>query len=89
LLRPRYLRLPLIRNLAMPAVFFFLTRLLPLDPTLSNIVVIYAALPVASLLAAFTIRYDPDSQFESAGSVLISTLLSAVTIPLWVHILSV
>jgi predicted permease len=64
LLRPRYLRLPLVRILVMPAVLFGLTRLLPLDAALSNIVVIYAALPLPSLLAAFTIQYDPDSQFE-------------------------
>jgi predicted permease len=88
LLRPRYLLLPLIRNLVMPAVFLGLTRLLPLDATISGLLVIFAALPVASLMAAYIIKYDPPAQLESAGSVLISTLLSAFTIPLWAFILS-
>ena len=54
-------------------------------------VVIFTALPVASLLAAFTIQYDPaqDSQFEAAATVLLSTLLSAFTIPVWAEVLGV
>ena len=53
--------------------------------------VIFTALPTASLLAAFTIQYDPsrDSQFEAAATVLLSTLLSAFTIPLWAAVLGV
>ncbi len=90
LLNVRYLRLPLLRNLAMPALFFALSRVLPIDRELSNIIVIFSALPVASLLSAYTLQYDPDPQvqFESAGSVLSSTLFSAVTIPLWAQLLS-
>jgi predicted permease len=90
LLHLRYLALPLVRLMAMPALFYGLTRLLPVPAIVSDMVVICAALPVASLMAAFTIRYEPDdkAKLESAGSVLISTLLCAVTIPLWAYILS-
>ena len=44
-----------------------------------------------SLLAAFTIQYDPaqESQFQAAAAVLLSTLLSAFTIPLWAWVLGV
>ncbi|NCB63541.1 MAG: hypothetical protein EOM52_07995, partial [Clostridia bacterium] len=80
LLKPRNLLLPLVRNLLCPALFFGAMLLLPVDPLIAKVVVIFAALPVASLLAAFTIQYDPapESCFLSAGGVLLSTLLSAV-----------
>ena len=45
---------------------------------------------VASLIAAFTIQYDPDeeAQFEAAAAVLLTTVFAAVTIPMWAWILS-
>ncbi len=89
LLRPRYLVLPLVRNLVLPGLTWLCLRPLGLPPLLAAVVVIYTALPVSSLTAAFTIQYDPhpEARFESAGAVLISTLLSAVTIPLCVAVL--
>ncbi len=85
LLRRRYFLLPLVRNLILPAIALSLVLLIGLEAQLAQIVVIFAALPTASLLAAFTIQYDPDpeTQFEAAASVLLSTLCCAVTIPLW------
>ena len=85
LLRPKYLWLPLVRNIFLPALILCLSLLVGLDKELAQIVVIFAALPTASLLAAFTIQYDPDpeSQFEAAASVLLSTICCAFTIPLW------
>lgn len=89
LLRPGYLLLPLIRNLALPGLLLMLAMLLPLEGALTRIPVLYAALPVSSMMAAFTLQYDPASEarFESAGVVLLSTLLSAATIPLWARLL--
>ena len=91
LLRPRYLWAALVRCLVLPALFLALALLAGLEPELAQVAVMFAALPVASLLAAFTIQYDPsqDSQFQAAAAVLLSTLLSAVTIPLWAAVLSV
>lgn len=91
LLRPRYLRVPLVRNLLLPALVLALALLAGLEPELAQVAVIFSALPVASLLAAFTIQYDPsqDSQFQAAAAVLLSTLLSAFTIPLWAAVLNV
>lgn len=91
LLRPRYLWTPLIRTLALPALTLGLCLLAGLEGELARVVVIFTALPVASLLAAFTIQYDPaqDSQFEAAATVLLSTLLSAFTIPVWAEVLAV
>ena len=87
-LHPRYLRLPLLRTVVMPAVFFLLSRLLPglgVEPLLCQILVIYTAFPVASLLPVYSIRYDPDpaNHKDAAGACILSVLLSAVTIPIW------
>ncbi len=89
LLSPRYLRMPLLRNFLMPVITIPILYLLPLDPLVSKTVVVYSALPVASMLNAFTIQYDPgepEAQLQSAGSVFYSTLLCAVTIPLWAQL---
>ena len=89
LLSPRYLRMPLLRNVLMPLLTLPILYLLPLDPAVAKTVVIYTALPVASMLNAFTIQYDPgepEAILESAGSVFYSTLLCAVTIPLWAQV---
>ena len=91
LLRPRYLWTPLVRDLLLPALILGLTLLAGLEPELARVAVIFAALPVPSLLAAFTIQYDPaqESQFQAAAAVLLSTLLSAFTIPLWAWVLGI
>ena len=86
LLRPSCLRTALLRCLMMPGIFLALSFLLGLDPALARPMVVCSMLPIASTLAAFTIRYEPentDAHFESAGAILCSTVLSAATIPLW------
>lgn len=92
LANPRFFRLPLARTILMPLIFLALTRpllMLGLDPVLCNMIVIYAALPCASLTAVYALQYepDPDVQFEAAGSVFFATLLSTITIPIWHTIL--
>ncbi len=90
LLKPRYFWVPLVRNLLIPALVLGVSLLVGLERELTQLVVIFAALPVASLLAAFTIQYDPDqeTQFEAAAAVLLSTIFAAVTIPLWAIVLT-
>lgn len=89
LLNPRYLKMPFLRNILMPALTLAIMMLVPLDPFLEKIIAIYSTLPVASLLAAFTIQYDPrpEARLEGAGSVFYSLLASSVTIPLWAVII--
>jgi len=92
LFRLRYLKLPLIRTVIMPAIFFGISRIMLLcgmDATIANMMVVYTALPIASLMAAFVVMYDPDEamQFEAAGNVFFATLLSIVTLPVWYMIL--
>ncbi|MBR5572444.1 MAG: AEC family transporter [Oscillospiraceae bacterium] len=91
LLRPGYLWFPLVRNMLIPALFLGLSLLIGLEKELAQVVIMFAALPVASLLAAFMIQYDPDkeAQFEAAAAVLLSTIFAAVTIPLWSSIVAV
>ena len=88
LAKSRYLLMPLLRNILMPAMTLTLMYFLPVDPLVAKIVVIYASLPVASLLAAFTIQYEPnpEARLESAGSVFFSVLVCSVTIPLWAQL---
>lgn len=91
LMKPRYLLMPLVRNLIMPALTICILLLLPIDPLLKKVIVIFAALPVASLTAAFTIQYDPEPEahLESAGAVLFSVIACAATMPLWSHLAEV
>jgi len=88
LLKLHYLLMPLLRNIILPALTLAIMYFIPVDPLVSKIVVIYAALPVASFLAAFTIQYDPrpEAILESAGSVFYSILVCSVTIPIWAEI---
>lgn len=85
LLRPKYLLMPILRNMIMPAVTTAVMYFLPVDPLVAKTVIIYSALPVASLLTAFTIKFEPspEARLESAGGVFYSVLACAVTIPLW------
>ena len=84
----RYFRIPLVRNIAMPALIWLLTRPLyrfGVDQMAIQMTVIYSAFPIASLLPTFTLQYDPDpdTQFEAASITIIATLLSMITIPIW------
>lgn len=90
LLRARYFWLPLVRNLLLPALFLGLSLLIGLEKELTQVVVMFTALPAASLIAAFTIQYDPneETQFEAAAAVLLSTIFAAFTIPLWANMLA-
>lgn len=90
LLRWQYLLVSLLRLLVLPALFYVVLLPLPVTQEIRQIIVLCAALPVASLTASFTLRYNPslDAQFDSAGTVLISHLLSIATIPLWAMLLA-
>lgn len=88
LLKVKYLLLPLLRTAAMPALFFLISRLLLLagvERLLCNILVAFAALPVAALLPMYAVKYDPDpdNQLNAAAASVISAILCVVTIPLW------
>ena len=85
LLRGRSLLLSVLRCFVMPGIMLGLSLALGLSQELARPLVICAALPIASIMAMLIIQYDPDPEahFESAGAILISTVLSVASIPLW------
>ncbi len=94
LLSVRFLRLPVIRCVCMPLLFLGILKLItlavPLDPMVSSMVLVYTALPVSSLISAYTVQCDPDvsDQVEASGALLYSTVLSMLTVPVWYHVLT-
>ena len=94
LARPGNLKIPAFRLIVLPAfwtaVTIVLVRFAGLDPLVGRIMIVFSALPVASLLPVYTVQYDPDpeNQFMAAGVSVLSTLLSTVTLPVWYLLLS-
>lgn len=90
LVRPKYALIASIRLLLLPGLFYLLLLPLPVTQEVRQVVVSCAALPCASLSASFTLRYNrhQDAQFDAAGTVLVSHLLSIATIPLWAAVLA-
>jgi len=89
LLKFRYGYLTLFRNFLIPAIVLCEALLLGVAPMIRNIMVIYVALPLATFLSIYTIKYfdDTEMQYLSAGSILFSTLVSVLSLPLWGMIL--
>ena len=88
ILKPHFFRIPVLRCVMMPAVFFLITRLFLLlgaDPLICKIAVIYSALPIPSLTTVYVLKYDPDpdDQLEAVGASVLSVVLSAATLPVW------
>ena len=73
LLNFRYLRIPLLRTVAMPLIFLGISRLLllaGLDRVLCDMTVIYSALPCASLTAVYAVQYEPDPEVVGLSNIL-------------------
>ena len=80
-----------VRNLLLPGILLLFCRICNLSTVVTQVAVMCAALPTGTLLVSFASKYDgcEQSRYESAGAVVSSTLSSAVTIPLWVWVLSI
>ncbi len=79
-----------LRLLVVPAVMITGFSLMGLDDEIVRSISICFAMPVASLLPTFQLRYDPEaeeSRIIGGSMVVISTLFSIATIPLWSLIL--
>ena len=88
LLNVKYVLLPVLRCVLMPALFFaasLLLRQLGISDELCRMFVIYAALPVPSLIAVWTMKFDPnpDNHLMAACTCTISMILCMLTIPVW------
>lgn len=80
----------LIRNLLLPGLVFLFCRICSFSATITQVAVMCAALPVGTLLATFASKYDgcEQSRYESVGAVILSTMFSSITIPIWIGILT-
>ena len=83
--RRRALIIVLSKAILSPLLMLGLFLLYPLDPASKQALFIYGAVPVPSLLTAFSYNNDrgEDACEEASAAVLLSTLLSVATLPLW------
>ena len=78
----------LIKLVMLPALVYFLSyKVFSLNPALSSVAVILAAMPVGINVYAFA-QNRKDIAPTVASSILLSTLLSIITIPLWLYMLA-
>lgn len=66
----------------LPAVAFALGRALGLDPVSLGVSVLMTGMPAGATAAIFAARYDSDAPFATK-CVVMSTLLSMLTLPMW------
>lgn len=77
----------LIRLILLPLAVFFLLRLTPLDPIAMGVCVLAVAMPAAANTTIFAEKYNSNPEFASR-CVFVTTILSIVTIPLIMLVLS-
>lgn len=75
-----------IRLLVSPAIALALAGVLGLNTTVSKIVILQAAAPSAVMTMILPVEFGGDWQLASAV-VLVSTMASIVTVPLWIMLL--
>ena len=83
---PAVFAVALARLIAIPALMAGLFLLLGVDHEIIRTTLFFFAMPVASLLPTFLLRYDPDAadaRLAGGYMVVVSTLLCILTIPLW------
>ena len=74
-------RIILIRMLFIPLVSFLLFRLLSVQGMVAEVVLLLGACPCAAITSVFAVQFGHDESF-AAGSVVLTTLLSIVALPL-------
>lgn len=77
-----------LRLLLIPIVVMLVLRLIGIDAFITNVSVVLAGMPAASLTAVLAEKYDGDVELASR-CIVVSTLLSVVTVPLLCMILNV
>ncbi len=79
-------RYTLFRLFLIPLLVYFFSRLFHVDPLLSGVSVLLTGMPAGSTTAILAAKYDGDYIFATK-CVVVTTLLSLVTIPLWCLVL--
>ena len=77
-----------VRQLVLPALVFLGCRLLHIDPILTGVSVLLVGMPVGSTAPILAAKYGGDYVF-AGKCVILSTVLSLFTVPLWCFIMSV
>ena len=88
LVSPMMFVLVFVRQLLLPAVVFFGCVLLHIDPLLTGVSVLLVGMPIGSTSPILAAKYGGDYVF-AGKCVILSTVLSLFTIPLWCFIMSV
>ncbi len=83
---PRAWRDVILKLIFLPALTWGLFLLFPVNPLVFRTVVLIAAMPVAvdCFILSQVLEMDPD---QSAAAITASTLLSGLTVPLWITLL--
>lgn len=88
LVSPMMFVLVFVRQLLLPAVVFFGCVLLHIDPLLTGVSVLLVGMPIGSTSPILAAKYGGDYVF-AGKCVILSTVLSLFTIPLWCFIMSI
>jgi len=75
-----------VRLLLAPLLALLLLKLVPIDPLVKNISILYCALPTASSAVIYALNFRSDVN-SCAKSILVTTVLSIFTLPLWTWLL--
>ena len=84
---PRLYRVSFLRLIVMPLVFIGLAFVIPINRMLAGLCVIVAAMPIAGNCSMLSDIYTPDDMTASHATI-VSTLISGVTLPLLVLVMS-
>ncbi len=86
--RRRAFSIVLAKAVLCPLLMLALFSLFPLDSTLKQPLFLYGAVPVPSLLTAFSLTQGRSEEAcqDASAAVLLSTLLSVATLPLWANL---
>jgi predicted permease len=75
-----------VRLILIPLLVMICCRLAHLDSLVTGVCVVLSAMPAASVTAAMATKYEKDEIFATK-CVVLSTILSMVTVPVWCMIL--
>lgn len=86
IVNPTTLWISALRLVLLPAVAWGLSLAMGLEPVATGVAVIMTGMPAGSTAAIFAARYGSDAIFATK-CVVLSTLLSMLTIPVWCYLI--
>lgn len=72
----------LTRLVLIPAIMIFILKLLPLPPDVYRVIFVVALMPASASSAVITRRFGGSPEF-AGQAIILSTILCAVSVPLW------